>query len=270
MRNSTRPGHPELRVRVPVPRRRVLGFAALAVAGLGAGLGVTGGLAARGGQPVEQPSAFDRPLQTTEHVIYVPAGDATSPSDAGEMGLLSRLARVSNLPFGFESDGEAPRSAPAARVERRVITASTPRAALDAFVAMDPRYRWKDVGGVFVVRTAAAWDDPRNALNQPVRNVHWHDLHVLSAFDRIAHVFYPGDPRAYFEGIRDTSNRSFNVDVSEGTILGVLDAAVRDDGELGWWVAYGNASDRQRFTLTLGHYGNGPTAGWAERPAAKK
>jgi hypothetical protein len=233
---------------------RVCAVAALGCAAAGAGL--------------DQPSAFDRPLQTTEHVIFVPAGADHTPSDAGEMGLLSRLSRVSNVPFGFESDEVAPRTSPAPAVEPHTVTASTLRAALDAFVAMDSRYRWKDVDGVFVVRTAAAWDNPRGALNQRVHDVHWHELHVLPAFDRLAHLLYPNDPRTYFEGIRDTGNRSFDVDVADGTILDVLDAAVRADGELGWWVAYGSVSDRQRFSLTLGHYGNGPTAGWPERPVA--
>jgi hypothetical protein len=231
--------------------------AALACASLGAGF-------------AGQPSAFDRPLQTPDHVIFVPAGGDHAPSDAGEMGLLSRLARVTNVPFGFESDSEAPRSTPAASVEPRTITATTLRAALDAFVAMDSRYRWKDVGGGFVVRTALAWEDPRDVLNQRVHDVHWHELRLLTAFDHVAHLFYPRDPRAYFEGIRDAGNRSFDVDVADGTILDVLDAAVRSDGELGWWVAYGDALDRQQFALTLGHYGNGPTAGWPERPAIAK
>jgi hypothetical protein len=238
-------------------RRFVVAAVACAALGLDAGF-------------VQAPSPYDRPLQTTDQVIFVPAGARTSPSDAGEMGLLSRLARASNQPFGFESDSESPRSTPAEQVEPRAITAPTLRAALDGFVVMDPRYRWKDVGGVFVVRTAAAWDDPRNALNQRVHDLHWHELRVLSAFDRVAHLLYPRDPLTYFEGIREAGNRSFDVDVTDGTILDVLDGAVRADGELGWWVAYGRASERQQFSLTLGHYGNGPTAAWPARPAIAK
>jgi hypothetical protein len=235
------------------PARQASVVAMLACASLGTGF-------------AEQPSVFDRPLPTPDLVIFVPAGADHTPSDAGEMGLLSRLARLTNVPFGFESDSEAPRATPAASVEPRTITATTLRAALDAFVAMDSRYRWKDVSGAFVVRTTAAWDDPRDALNQRAHDVHWRELRVLSAFDHLAHLLYPQDPRVYFEGIRDAGNRSFDVDVVDGTILEVLDATVRADGELGWWVAYGTASDRQQFALTLGHYGNGPTASWRERP----
>jgi len=225
-----------------------------------------------GSGQADKPSPFDRPLQTTEHFMNVPAGPGATPSDASEMGLLSRFARVSSVPFGFESDEAAPRPSTASAVERRGVTASTLRAALDGFVAMDPRYRWKDVGGAFVVRTLAAWDDPNDALNQRVRDIHWRDLDVLSTFDRIGHLLYPADPREYFAGIRlqNSGNRPLNVNVADGTVLDVLNSAVRDDGELGWWVSYGGALERQRFSLTLGHYGNGPTLAWPQRPALPK
>jgi hypothetical protein len=83
---------------------------------------------------------------------------------------------------------------------------------------------------------------------------------------------YPADPREYFAGVRlqNSGNRPLTVDVVDGTVLDVVNALVRDDGELGWWVSYGNASEPQRFSLTLGHYGNGPTFGWTERPAIAK
>jgi hypothetical protein len=220
----------------------------------------------------DQPSAFDRPLQTTELFMYVPAGPGATPSDASEMGLLSRFARVSSVPFGFESDESAPRPSTASAVEMRSVTASTLRAALDGFVAMDPRYRWKNVGGAFVVRTLTAWEDPNDALNQPVHDIHWQRLDVLTTFNRIGHLLYPADPREYFEGLRipNSGSRPFNVDVADGTVLDVLNTSVREEGELGWWVSYGDASERHRFSLTLGHYGNGPTFGWPARPALPK
>ena len=220
----------------------------------------------------DQPSAFDRPLQTTEHFVYAPATPGSTPSDAGDMGLLSRFARVSSVPFGFESDESTPRPSTATAVEPRSVTAATLRAALDGFVARDPRYRWKDCGGAFVVRTVTAWEDPNDALNQRVRDIHWRRLDLLSTFARIGHLLYPADPRDYFEGIRlqNSAGRPIDVDVVDGTILDVLNTTVRNDGELGWWVSYGSAAERQRFSLTLGHYGNGPSFGWAERPARPK
>ena len=51
-----------------------------------------------GSGQADKPSPFDRPLQTTEHFMNVPAGPGATPSDASEMGLLSRFARVSSVP----------------------------------------------------------------------------------------------------------------------------------------------------------------------------
>ena len=220
----------------------------------------------------DQPSAFDRPLQTTEHFMNVPAGRGAAPTDAGELGLLSRFARVSSVPFGFESDESAPRPSTASAVELRSVTASTLREALDGFVAMDPRYRWKDIGGAFVVRTLTAWEDPNDALNQRVRGIHWQRLDLLSTFNRIGHLLYPADTGEYFAGVRlqNGGSRLLDVDVTDGTVLDVLNAVIRNDGELGWWVSYGGATERRRFSLMLGHYGNGPTFGWAERPVVPK
>jgi len=98
--------------------------------------------------------------------------------------------------------------------------------------------------------------------------VDWRDLDVIAAFNRVARLLYPVSPHDAFEGMTGTHDRPFSVHVSKGTLLDVLDAAVRADGELGWAVCYGNAPSPTRFTLTLGHYGNGPTLGWHERPPA--
>src|SRR5436190_18799104 len=79
--------------------------------------------------------ALERSLTATEHVIYAPAGDLTSRSEASELGLLSRIARVAAVPFGFESDPASPRPASSVPVEPHYVKASTLRDALDAFVA---------------------------------------------------------------------------------------------------------------------------------------
>jgi hypothetical protein len=211
---------------------------------------------------------LDQPLATTTHIIYAPGGHLAAPSDPGELGLLSRIARVAGVPFGFEADDADPRPATGVAVEPHEVPGGTLRAALDAFVALDPRYEWRDMNGVLVMRTRGAWTNRRDVLNQPVRDVDWRDVDVIAAFNRVARLLYPASPHDAFEGMTRAHDRPFSVHVSEGTLLDVLDAAVRADGELGWAVCYGSAPGPMRFTLTLGHYGNGPTLGWPERPQA--
>jgi hypothetical protein len=221
-----------------------------------------------GGYPPSQALPLDQPLATTSHIIYAPAGHLAAPSDPSELGLLSRLARVAGVPFGFEADDADPRPATGAAVEPHEVRGDTLRAALDAFVTLDPRYEWRDMNGVFVMRTRGAWTSRRDVLNRPVGDVDWRDLDVLAAFNRVARLLYPASPHDAFEGMTGTRDRPFSVHVSEGTLLDVLDAAVRSDGELGWAVAYGMAPSPTRFILTLGHFGTGPTLGWPERPWA--
>src|SRR5260370_40424349 len=61
--------------------------------------------------PPSQALPLDQPLATTTHIIYAPGGLLAAPSDPGELGLLSRIARVAGVPFGFEADDADPRPA---------------------------------------------------------------------------------------------------------------------------------------------------------------
>jgi hypothetical protein len=123
---------------------------------------------------------------------------------------------------------------------------------------------------MFVVRPITAWSDPSNALSQRAGDIDWRDLNVVSAFNRVAHLLYPDETNDLFTGLNAGSDRTFNVKVQDGTILGVLNAIARDDGELGWSVRYGRPSDPVAFELTIGHYGIGPTHGWPRRPIVGK
>jgi hypothetical protein len=238
--------------------KRILILAAIAAA------------AAHGGTPADQERApLDQPLTATNMVIFAPAGDLSAPSDASELGLLSRVARLAGVPFGFEADEAAPRPTTGAAVEAHDVSARTLRDALDGFVRMDSRYEWRDVRGVVVMRTHAAWSDSRNALNQPVRDVEWRDVDAIAAFNRVARLLYPDAARDPFEGMLAPRTGLFSVQLHGGTLLDVLNAAARADGQLGWAVSYGPASSATRFTLTIGHYGNGPSASWPERPGIR-
>jgi hypothetical protein len=221
-----------------------------------------------GAYPRPQASPLDRGLATTTHIIYAPEGNLVAPSDASELGLLSRIARVAGVPFGFEADDVDPRPTTGMAVVPHEVPGDTLRAALDAFVTLDPRYEWRDANGVFVMRTRGAWASTRDVLDQRVRDVDWRDLDVIAAFNRVARLLYPASPHEAFEGMSPRHDRPFSVQMSDGTLLDVLDAVVRADGELGWAISYGTASNPTRFTLTIGHFGNGPTRGWHERPLA--
>ena len=217
----------------------------------------------------QERAPLDQPLTSTNLIIFAPAGDLAAPSDASELGLLSRVARLAGAPFGFEADEAAPRPTTGAAVEAHDVSARTLREALDGFVRMDPRYEWRDVRGVIVVRTRAAWSDARNVLNQPAPDVDWQDVDTIAAFNHITRLFYPDAARDPFEGMLPARTGLFSVHVRGGTRIDVLDAAARADGQLGWAVSYGPPGSASRFTLTLGHYGNGPSVSWPARPGVR-
>jgi hypothetical protein len=217
------------------------------------------------GTGVLQESPLDRPLTTTEHLIYAPPGPLTAPSDASEFGLMSRIARTAAVPFGFESDPTTPRPSVVEAVEPHYVTATTLRAALDGFIAIDKRYQWRDMSGVYVVRPAVLWAGGTSPLNLTVHDIDWKDLNEFSAFNHIARLLYPRSADVY-GGITSKNDRPFDVKLQRGTVLDVLNAVARADGELGWGVRYGGPSEASRFILTLGHYGNGPTHSWRELP----
>ena len=62
---------------------------------------------------------------------------------------------------------------------------------------LDSRYEWRDLGGVCVVRTARAWSDPSDPLNQRTPAIDWPDQSVFSVFDHVAQLLYPHVPAPY-------------------------------------------------------------------------
>ena len=109
------------------------------------------------------------------------------PDDAidADVELIVNIAGRLGVPFGFEAAGALSErvsmpfrtSSPnGARPGKIVSVRPTPldvrgvtlRQALDAVVAKDRRYSWREVDGVVVVRPVAAWRDPQHPLSRMV------------------------------------------------------------------------------------------------------
>jgi hypothetical protein len=73
------------------------------------------------------------------------------------------------------------------------LAGRTVREALDAIVAIDPRYRWIDIHGVPVVRPWASWTDTKHPLNQVVAPVQWPEIDLATALSRVAALVSGGD-----------------------------------------------------------------------------
>lgn len=87
---------------------------------------------------------------------------------SGVLGSAVRdLATAAKVPMGLELVPGAP------KIIRRAVTATgVPlRQVLDGLLTTDPRYEWRYLDGVVVVRPRASWDDPAHALSVMAESV---------------------------------------------------------------------------------------------------
>src|SRR3954471_22760879 len=119
--------------------------------------------------------------------------------------------------------------------DRTTLRGLTALEALSRLVAIDPRYSWKSVEGVPVVRPAEAWSDPSGFLERAV-SVVFTDQNVGGALTAILNAVGSGE----FQGQRDLTtadgNRRFSISAQSSSLAGVLNAVVRAHGRLMWAV----------------------------------
>jgi len=172
--------------------------------------------------PLAQESNLDRPLQTTL-AAAVPLGDRET------MMIARSIVRSAKVPLGFEEDGPLPPSSGPRTPQP--IAGMTMRQVLDLIVGLDPRYTWREIDGIAVVRPSAAWNDPDDALNRRVQNIHWAGVNARQTLDRLTGLVFDA-PVTPLPGTINPS--TFAVDISDGTVIQVLNAAAKAGG-LFWW-----------------------------------
>jgi hypothetical protein len=154
------------------------------------------------------------------------------PDDAvgADVELIVSIAGRLGVPFGFEAAGalnegvsmpfstrggsSRPKPLVSVRPTPLDVRGVTLRQALDAVVAKDRRYEWRDVDGVVVVRPRAAWHDPEHPLLR-----------------RVPAAGVRPDPEGdeLLAALRHPS-----LDFTGGTLFELLNAAVRASGRRQW------------------------------------
>ena len=173
--------------------------------------------------------------------------DRRLPSDVPPMDVKTFPAVAASLaiPFGFEeADALAARvSSPFSvrtRQSVRIVSVRprmvdvrgiTLRQALDALVAVERRYAWRDVDGVVVVRPASAWEDAGHPLHRPATALHLEDARAAEAFEAVRRSVNPPSRRSA-EAAGDEPR--LTVDFSGGTLFELLNALARSHGRLQW------------------------------------
>ena len=184
-----------------------------------------------------------------------PDGQPLEASSIGP-GIVSDLARAMRMPMGIESLPPAPavvrRLSPGGRLpdsppgdwphepaQRVMLSGLTLGAALAQLTLLDPRYQWRDMGGVVVFRPVAAWSNPRNALSRRIEAFRLRDAvlrDVVMAFNTRLGLA---------SAVEFTDVRRFSIDSPAGPIVNVLNAIVRSHGLLYWHWEPSDDTDRK-------------------------
>ncbi|HVB38636.1 MAG TPA: hypothetical protein VND92_08865, partial [Vicinamibacterales bacterium] len=184
----------------------------------------------------DPPSALDRAIIWIgpEPVVELPITDTTVPN------LFLRIGRGSHVPLGMEASIDElppqPPVDPGAPPTFIRFGAMTVREAFDTLVKLDPRYAWRDLDGVAVLRPVKAWADPHHFLNRSIGTIEYDKTSPEEMMNRIVAWMYGEQPRDRL-GFSQSGDY-FPLEVKEGTVLMALVATAKVDGDLFWWIQY--------------------------------
>jgi hypothetical protein len=157
-----------------------------------------------------------------------------------------RMAQAAQTPVVLELEEE-----PVTPRRGMDLAGKTLGEALALLVTTDPRYSWREVGGVIVIRPLKAWTDTGNPLNARVDSVRWNNVTLGTATNRMLALIYgyPVVPDEPIEGAR-----SFSVAVASGSVLDVLVVSARAHGSVMWSTPYTFTRPHQKWTkFSLGY-----------------
>jgi hypothetical protein len=152
---------------------------------------------------------------------------------------LPELARAARAAMGIELLPPGDRRGGSDGVN---VTGLSLREALTALIAFDPRFEWRELDGVVVVRPVAAWTQPDHPLARetgPVR------LEQATVVDAVSQLHALVEPRMRFTPEPDRGLAPPRITVSAGRapLLSQLNAIARSFGELCW--IYEELNDRE-------------------------
>ena len=191
--------------------------------------------------------------------------------------VVAMLARSARVPIGFEEVAQEPQKddgdiAKVPIAQRTTLIGLTIARALDALVAADPRYSWREYDDVLVIRPVGAWRDPTHFLHETLGPI---ELKAKRGIDIVGDLYdQKGLPMKWSEGgmLGDPPQRGrdLNVPISvtlpSATVLDVLNGITKSHGQLSWLIEYSRADAEFRYSCVLlitfeGKFvGIGPTA----------
>jgi hypothetical protein len=138
---------------------------------------------------------------------------------------IARLARAADVPMGVQAMPSEPQSLSVAATGRPL------REVLDAIVAADPRYEWREDDGVIVILPVITWNDPLSPLFGTIGRLELKDVTATEAITVMMKMV--GANRRPDSGMNDS--RRFSVSLSDdATFLTAMNGIVRAHGSLTW------------------------------------
>ncbi len=114
--------------------------------------------------------------------------------------------------------------------------------ALNAAMAANPRYEWRAIGDVVVVRPKGAWSNASNPLNRQVHNLQVENATESGALAGLRALIYTDR----FDALPN-SGKPVAFDVQSGTILDAFNKLIQSADDVLWHAAYRpNAQAGQR------------------------
>ena len=186
-----------------------------------------------------------RPLGVDNDAFFVHSGISQSHFRF----LVAMIARSARVPIGFEEVAQEPQEydgnlAKVSNEDKKSLIGLTVAMALNALVAVDPRYAWREQDGVLIIRPVEAWRDATNVLNQSVGPI---DERQRRAIDIVKglydqkglHLIWSaggviGNPTQSKSDLR----LPISVTLPTSSMLDVLNAITKSHAQLGWLVQY--------------------------------
>ncbi len=125
---------------------------------------------------------------------------------------------------------------------------------MDALVAVDPRYVWREQDGVLIIRPVDAWRDRTHFLNEIVGSI---DERQRRPIDIVKGLYDLKGLRINWSSggvIGNPTQKESDLDLPisvtlpTSTMLGVLNAIAKSHGQLGWLVEYARGPAEFRYS----------------------
>lgn len=149
------------------------------------------------------------------------------------------LAYAARLALGLEM---APPDETRAPVDAATLTGLTVRDALSAVIARDPRYDWREVDGVIVIRPLTAWTQPDHPLSRETGPVRLDKATLIDAINYQQSLLEPG-LRYGREPDRGADVPRITLALPNATHLTLANAIAKSHGDVCW--IYEELDDRQ-------------------------